>query len=559
MSGARGIGRVGLACALASGLLWALAVPSHAFLDSLNPFKSTEEEFEGKFIDTLERQAWIPPLERLEQERLAAQGSNGARASGGKAGESDSFVSAPAKDKPAVEAEPVKIPDGLTLLRMTDEWIADAPALESYLNGIGARLLAASPVTGAPVRYYVTALRDFGLAKAMPDGAIGIPMAIIQEVGSEDELAFILAHEAAHVLLEHHDNDWFQGLNQKFVAASEMAVGMTAAMAQKFGNTSLNQAAMLATLAAEGFLFAVDKGLFPSFTREQEDEADLLGLDLIMAAGFNSGEAFQAMEKLKSWQDSAAEQKAMRNAEQRAQIESQMTESANQGKLNEALGGLFKRLGLAANEATDEISQTHRDAEGRTESLFAYYEREYLESDPAPQITSIGLVQVRKMPEVEAMFAGYDAAWNALTMVEKGELPLAESLSKAAISGGMNADSLARFAFFKTRLTQGHKDRAIQNLEIALKGPRPSLEVYRQLANMYWGEGRQGESMKVLGAAFDEFGKPPPLYADIIYRNFALGQTEKANALAIECGIKHRNMRQLCLKASQGQAPELTQ
>jgi Zn-dependent protease with chaperone function len=554
------VARAAVAAVFAMTAVLAQPNEARAFLDSLNPFADTKDEFEGKFIDSLTPRAWVPPLERLAQEREASgQGGNN-RLSGGKAGESDSFTEE--QNKPATaeaESAPANIPDGLALLRMTDEWVANVPALEAYLNGIGARLLANSPVTGVPVRYYVTALRDFGLAKAMPDGAIGIPIAVIQESGTEDELAFMLAHEAAHVILEHHDNDWFQGLNRQFVSAAETAVGMSAAMAQKFGNTDLNNVAVLANLAAEGLLFLTDKGLFPSFSREQEDEADLLGLDLVMAAGYNSDEVFTSMKKLKSWANSAAEQKAQQNAERRAEIEEKMTASANKGDFDTAMGGLFQRLGIAAQEGTEAISGTHRDMEARIDSLFAYYEREYFESDPGTQATSIDLVRVRKLPEVAALFSGYDSAWDALKLVDEGELGAAEVLAIKAVSGGMNADSLARFAFFKTRLGQGHKGRAIQNLEIALKGPRPSLEVYRQLANMYWGEGRQGESMTVLGEAFEEFGKPPPLYADLIYRNFALGQTQKANALAIECGIKHRDMRELCLKASQGQAPELTQ
>ncbi len=549
-------GRIAMSAVLAAVLTLAPHGPAFAFLDSINPFADTKDEFEGKFIDSIEPGAWVPPLERLAREHQARSGGQSAGAASGRMGEDDDSAAVPAK--PPEPAE-IKIPDGLAFLRITQNWVADSPVMERYLNGIGARLLATSPVTGAPVRYYVTASEDFGLAEALPDGAVGIPMAILQNVGTEDELAYILAHEAAHVLLEHHDNDWFQKLNQNFVAAAELAVGTAAALAQQFGDNRLAQAALAVSLIGEGLLFVTDKGLFPSFTREQEDEADLLGFDLTVAAGYNSQAAFDAMEKLQSWQESAAVLKAKKADTQKAQIEQEMGSAANRGDFATAFSGMVKRLGFAADEATDEISEGHRDAESRTESLSDYYFREHADDDAAPLMRNVELLRALKSSEVANIVAGYGHARQALALLSDGKLSEAQKAAGQAVSGRMKHDSLARYAFFKTRLTQGKKAKAIANLELALKGPRPAFAIYRQLSNLYWESGRRAESVKVLESAFEEFDKPPPLYPDIIYRAFSLGDTRKANMMSLECGVKHRDMRDLCQKAAQGLAIDTAQ
>ncbi len=216
------------------------APPSPArggIFDSINPFLDTKDEFEGRFADNLAPGPWKPPLERLAAERAARDAQSGDRPRfGGRSEEHDGFDAPTARTEPAEPPPPPDpIPDGLTLLRIGEYSVASAPAWEAYLDGIGARLLVGSPVTGVPLRTYVTASEDYGAAKAFPDGAVGIPLGLLRQVDSEDELAFVLGHEAGHVILGHHDNDWYQSMNQNMVSAAEMALGLGIAVSQKLG------------------------------------------------------------------------------------------------------------------------------------------------------------------------------------------------------------------------------------------------------------------------------------------------------------------------------------
>ncbi|MCH8997913.1 MAG: M48 family metalloprotease [Proteobacteria bacterium] len=554
MPGLRAAAWRGSAPVLALGLLaWAPA-PAQAFLHSLNPFADTKDEFEGRFIDTIEPEPWKPPLERLAAERAAADNRAGTRRPGvGRLGEDDDDDESTVRAEPPPPPDP--IPDGLTLLRITEDSVASAPGWEGYLNDVGARLLAGAPITGAPVRFYVTASEDYGAAKAFPDGAVGIPWGLLRQVDSEDELAFILGHEASHVLLGHHDNDWFQSMNQNLVSAAEMALSLGVALSEKLGQGGLAQDAAKIGLIAAGALFVVDKGLFPSFTREQEDEADLLGLDLMIGAGYNSQGAFDAFAKLQVWEATVAARPSAQ-AQQRSKLETEIGQSANRGNFDAAVQGVLKMFSLAVEEVADTISVGHRSAVAREESLLDYFFREYAEDIP-PDSSAARLEAVRNDAEGQELFGSYRNAWDAIDIVkaDDGRLAEAEKLARLAVSGRFKNDSLARYAFFRTRLQQGNIGKAQKNLELALEGPRPSLVIYRDLAEIHWAQGRRAEAMELLESAFEEFQQPPELYTDLVYRHYLLGDRKKAEQMAIKCKFRNRQAGKVCGKAAKGENP----
>ncbi len=159
-----------------------------------------------------------------------------------------------------------------------------------------------------------------------------------------------------------------------------------------------------------------------------------------------------------------------------------------------------------------------------------------------------------------ALFAGA-----ALFVADKGLFPAftreqedeAEVLARKAVGGNFKNDSLTRYAVFQTRWRQGKLDQAQRNLECAIEGLRPSLAVYRELADIHWARGRREQAMGVLESAFEAFQKPPELYADLIYRHYQLGDTRKANTMAMKCKLRNRAAGKVCGKAAKGESPRL--
>ncbi len=110
-------------------------------------------------------------------------------------------------------------------------------------------------------------------AFALPGGKIGVYRGIFRVAQTPDELAAVLAHEIAHVIAHHHN----ERLSQQF--AAESALNLIQAIAAP--ESQMGQLAM----AALGL--GVQVGILMPYSRLQEQEADLVGLELMARAGFD--------------------------------------------------------------------------------------------------------------------------------------------------------------------------------------------------------------------------------------------------------------------------------
>ena len=163
--------------------------------------------------------------------------------------------------------------------------VIDDKVLAAYINGVMAKLIAASPYPKCGVRVYVTP-HDAAQAVALNDGGILVAIGFLRNLKSEDEVAALLAHELSHILHNHHSSDSFVDTQDELLkgmdtanAAGSMLVGLV--------DPKLKQT-LDATTSVGSALYSVSENMIaPAWTSEQEDEADLLGADLMAAAGYN--------------------------------------------------------------------------------------------------------------------------------------------------------------------------------------------------------------------------------------------------------------------------------
>lgn len=151
--------------------------------------------------------------------------------------------------------------------------VLDDPLIQGYLNELGYRLVAASE-TQQPFHFFL--IKDLSInAFALPGGFIGINAGLILATKSESELAGVMAHEIAHVTQRHHARQYEQGGNSIPIIAA-----LIAAMVLGSQDNDIGQAA-LASVAAGSVQQQIN------FTRENEKEADRIGIELLISAEFN--------------------------------------------------------------------------------------------------------------------------------------------------------------------------------------------------------------------------------------------------------------------------------
>jgi len=148
------------------------------------------------------------------------------------------------------------------------------PVLLEYLATLGDRLGSASPEPGTHFDFF--AVRDPTLnAFALPGGYVGVHTGLISATRNESELAGVLGHEIGHVTQKHIARMVDNQKNSTLVSLLALAVAILAARS----NSDVAQAAIASSQA-----YSLQSQL--NFTRENEREADRVGLQTMSAAGY---------------------------------------------------------------------------------------------------------------------------------------------------------------------------------------------------------------------------------------------------------------------------------
>lgn len=153
---------------------------------------------------------------------------------------------------------------------------------QAAIDRIGFRLVENSVARNTPWRFEFYVLDDAQTinAFALPGGPIFITVALLSELDREDQVAGVLAHEIVHVLARH---------SAQRIAKSELTNGLIGAVAVASGEASTTQAA-----AVVGQLINMGYG------REDELQADALGVCLMIAAGYDPVGMIEVMRVLAS-------------------------------------------------------------------------------------------------------------------------------------------------------------------------------------------------------------------------------------------------------------------
>jgi len=149
-------------------------------------------------------------------------------------------------------------------------------ALQRYIDRVGQRIARFSQRPDWEYRY--VAVEDTMInALALPGGHVYITRGLMEKMTSEAQLAGILAHETVHVV------------------ARDTAVALSKAKIMNYG---ILAAAASGKVEGQALRAAQLTGYFLmlSYSREDEQEADLGGMDYMVAAGYNPQALVETMQ-----------------------------------------------------------------------------------------------------------------------------------------------------------------------------------------------------------------------------------------------------------------------
>lgn len=228
------------------------------------------------------------------------------------------------------------------------------PELEGYLYRVFTKLYGEGELQARNIRIALVSVADPG-ASVMEDGLVVWYLGTFDYLNSEDEIAAILAHEMTHLVEGHHAST-----NTSSVMDKLMAAGETAALFSGAGS------AVELWAAANSARWASDSVLFPSFTRDQETQADIVAARTLVQAGYNADAVRTMLGALRSYY---GDQKEF-NAEKMFEVSTQeLTNNGTKINLNVDPDAILGNIKGFAESRWGQAYETYTEREGAVREM----------------------------------------------------------------------------------------------------------------------------------------------------------------------------------------------
>jgi beta-barrel assembly-enhancing protease len=156
-------------------------------------------------------------------------------------------------------------------------------AAAAYVASLGRQLAAKARGPKYPYSFSVANYRDLN-AFALPGGPVWVNRGVLQTARTESQVAGVLSHEIAHVAQRHAAQQISKGM---------IANGLLGLLGAVLGNAGGARTAQTgAQVIAGGYLM--------KFSRDDEREADRVGVEIVRRAGWDPRGLLEFMELLRA-------------------------------------------------------------------------------------------------------------------------------------------------------------------------------------------------------------------------------------------------------------------
>ena len=149
------------------------------------------------------------------------------------------------------------------------------PVLDEYVSSVGNKLLMHAKGVQFPFEFFIVNNLNLN-ASAFLGGKVQINTGLFVYSDTEDEFASVLAHEISHVTQRHIA----RFIESEVKKSNTSIASIVGAIALSIINPAVGMAALSTSLG-----LAQQSRI--NFTRDNESEADRIGIDLLNRAGFN--------------------------------------------------------------------------------------------------------------------------------------------------------------------------------------------------------------------------------------------------------------------------------
>jgi len=165
------------------------------------------------------------------------------------------------------------------------------PIIVDYVNDVGQKIVSVLPPQPFTYRFYVIKEDSYN-AFASPAGHIFVNSGLIEAMEHEEELAGVIAHEISHVSLRHISKKIERS---KKIGMATIAGVVAGVLLGSGGAVEVANAVTVGTLAA-------GQSVALAYSRDDEFEADQVGLEHLNRAGYSAEGLLILLKKMRSRQ-----------------------------------------------------------------------------------------------------------------------------------------------------------------------------------------------------------------------------------------------------------------
>lgn len=442
--------------------------------------------------------------------------------------------------------------------------LVQIPPLQAYLQGIVDRLAKGWPGEVPKLQVRIVDSYAFG-PSADPFGNVFVPLGMLDNVQSEDEIAAMLGHEISHVLLRHHDR------LAAFQEQKEMMTTLagTVVLAAVASNTGVDRSTgklkliskdplgtqktigntVLYTALANSFS---DNVWSTAWGRAQEDQADLLGTDLMIRAGYAPRAASVSLQRLSDFQ---GKQEPLLGSFLKAR-QGAMQESLQQFDLNrfsrEINTVLNQGLGTAISATGQYFTRSHMSPTDRDEELRKYLQREYRQQARA-RVDRRSWPKVRDSAPVHAALQGYKDAYAATAALEQKRPDQAQGFIARALASPVGNQPGVRRAAFNVHLDRGDGRAALADLESINDWALASPSIYDLMISYHLKRNDPQAALSMIDKAERNLGSEELFITEKMLANRQLKADSQLPVLLRKCQ-QYPSRKQSCQKLMPGAA-----
>jgi len=353
--------------------------------------------------------------------------------------------------------------------------IIEDPELNTYINSVGYRLLAAAD-SSQPFHFFIVddpAINAF----AGPGGHIGIHSGLILAAENEGELAAVMAHEIAHVT-QHH-------LARAVQKASNAQIQTIAAIMAAL----LLGAPPDVTLATMATATAGNLQQQLNFTRAHEKEADRVGVDTMARAGYDPHympEFFGRLQEAYRYMDNSLPELLRTHPVTPNRIADSQNRADQYSKIQDKASGNFalikaKLYSLSSDDQSyrrQTLAKRYESKQGLTEAEQYEYARFQLQRHQLAMAATLSKMLIDAAPENI-----HYIALRAEVLQQQGQTPQAQQLLTRALTLFPN-DAELTLLYADTLIELGQPEQASDLLGELIRQSETFLQpmYYRALA-----------------------------------------------------------------------------